>query len=73
MSVLIYLAIFAVGVIAFFAAAEVLWGPKPVKPKPVTMADVWATIASAQKTVDESLALIGRRPPSTPPGSRATQ
>lgn len=62
MSILMILGILAVGVIAFFATAEALYGPRPVKPKPVTMADVWASIASAQKTVDDSLDMVRGAP-----------
>jgi hypothetical protein len=51
----------AVGVIAFWLTADAIYKPrpaKPVPPKPVTISDVWASIASAQRTLDESRKMI---------------
>lgn len=48
----------AFAVFVFVIACEAKYGPKPAPPKRVTIPDVWATIASAQKTVDDSYRLI---------------
>lgn len=56
-----FLACVAFAFFVFCVVAERQYGPKPVKPAPprkLTIADVRATIASAQKTLDDSLDLI---------------
>lgn len=60
-----FLVALVIGVIVFWLVADAVYKPKkpkPLKPQPVTTDDVWATIRSAQKTVDDSYDLIYGRP-----------
>lgn len=53
-----FLVAVAIGFLVFTLMCERQYGPKVQSPKAVTYAEVWATLASAQRTVDDSLRLI---------------
>lgn len=46
------------GLFAFCAAADAIYKPKPVKPEPPAIQDVWTTIHNAEKALREGYALI---------------
>jgi hypothetical protein len=50
-----FTAAIAFGLVAFWLVADAIHKPRPPKP---TIPDVWATIKSAQNTLDEGYALI---------------
>ncbi|OQW34488.1 MAG: hypothetical protein A4E20_10740 [Nitrospira sp. SG-bin2] len=47
-----------IGILAFWITTDALYAPKPIKPRPVTIPDVWSSIAEAQNTLDASLRMI---------------
>lgn len=60
-----FLIAFACGVLAFALISNANYGPKKPKrqkPRKPTIEDVWSTIRSAQKTVEDSYDLIYGRP-----------
>lgn len=60
-----FLIALACGVLAFVLVSNAIFGPKKPKrqkSRKPTIDDVWVTIRSAQKTVDDSYDLIYGRP-----------
>lgn len=46
------------GLFAFCLTADAIYKPKPVKPKPPTIPDVWTTIHNAEKALRDGYSLI---------------
>lgn len=46
------------GLFAFCLTADAVYKPKPIKPRPPTIEDVWETIMRAQKALDDGYELI---------------